>query len=428
MVYKKQFLLWYGLLLFLCKLGSRRQADYDLRDLETEVLPNLNRLAGAEQDSLPVHKTLDHFLSHVGAEPLAALRTLMVRRLIRMKAIDDSRLEGCLVVVMDGTGHLSFHRRHCPRCLVQRHEKTTVYLHTLLEAKLVTPEGLALSIGTEFVENPEPTESAGASAEEARKQDCELNAFSRLAPALKRDFPQTRFCLGGDALFACGRVIRAATECGWSYVLTLKPTHMPAVWDEFQRLLVLVPEQIVREKLPDGRTRVYRWVNGLSYEDDEKRTHVFNAILCEETSAPPGPGQPPVTITFAWITAFPVTADNVASIAMKGGRLRWTIENQGFNLQKNSGLNLEHAYSFNGERIKSYYYLLQIAHLILQLVEKGSLLRGLAESAGKTPLRLFGSLRNIARRILECFRNRRLPDEAFDLAAAAAIQIRLDSS
>ena len=82
--YHKRFLLWWGLLLFCLKLGSRRQLDYQLRDLELQVLDNINRLAGTQQESLPVNKTLDHFLGHVGARPLAALRTWLVRRLIRM--------------------------------------------------------------------------------------------------------------------------------------------------------------------------------------------------------------------------------------------------------------------------------------------------------------------------------------------------------
>ena len=39
---------------------------------------------------------------------------------------------------------------------------------------------------------------------------------------------------------------------------------------------------------------------------------------------------------------------------------------------------------------------------------------------------LYGSVRNLARRLLECLRYYRLPPEAF--AAQARIQIRLDSS
>lgn len=66
----------------------------------------------------------------------------------------------------------------------------------------------------------------------------------------------------------------------------------------------------------------------------------------------------------------------------------------------------------------------QIAHLILQLVEKGNLLRRLAEDVGKSPMGLFGSLRQIARRLLEAFRYCFIPATALDPARAETIQIR----
>jgi hypothetical protein len=78
--------------------------------------------------------------------------------------------------------------------------------------------------------------------------------------------------------------------------------------------------------------------------------------------------------------------------------------------------------------MRCYYLLLQIAHMILQLVEKGSPLKHLAGESGKTPDRLWGGLANLARRFLDAFRYCRLPDTAFDLAAAASCQIRFDSS
>ena len=141
----------------------------------------------------------------------------------------------------------------------------------------------------------------------------------------------------------------------------------------------------------------------------------FNALLCEETVKD-------TTTTFVWMTNLPVSRDTVVQIAMKGGRRRWTIE-AGFNVQKNSELNLEHAYSTDPELIKAYYYLLQIAHMMLQLLERGSLLRRLAQRHGKTPLALFGSLKNIARRLLEDLRHHVLPEEP-----RPAIQIRFDTS
>jgi hypothetical protein len=405
-------------LLFLCKLGRVRQLDYELRDAETFVLPNVNALAGTRQETLPVYKTLSHFLEHVGSEALGDLRTRMIRQLIRNKVFDEERLLGAVVVAIDGTGHVSFRRRHCNHCLTQTHGDVTYYFHETLEAKLITESGLALSMGSEFIDNRhfDGTPQTGS---ERRKQDCELKAFHRLAAQLKRDFPQTWLCLVADALMACGPVFQICQDNQWHYVLTFKQGQLPAVWEDFQGLLKLCPAQVRRMDTPDGRHLEYRWVNGLSYVDDEGRTHTFNAIQCIQT-------KDDERTTFAWITDWIVTAENVISIAQRGGRNRWKIENEGFNTQKNGGYELEHVYGAKEDVLKGYYFLLQIAHMILQLVEKGSLLRHAARQYGKTVTGLYGSLRNIARRLLECLRYRLIPAEVF--VENPRIQIRLDSS
>ena len=77
-----------------------------------------------------------------------------------------------------------------------------------------------------------------------------------------------------------------------------------------------------------------------------------------------------------------------------GGRLRWKIENEGFNVQKNGGYGLEHAYTRNATASKVFYYLLQVAHIIAQLIEHGSLFRKAFPSG-------VGSAKNIALRLLE---------------------------
>jgi len=417
-IYHKRFLIWWGLSLYLFQLASRRQLDFDLDARGTQVLHNLNRLAQTEQETRPVHDTLDHFLGHTGAAPYAWLRTCMLRRLIRRKVLDAARLQGRLVVVLDATGHLAFRQPHCPHCLIYRHATHTVYLHQVLEAKLLGPAGLTLSMATAFIEN---SDSNAALSGEAHKQDCELKALSRLLPQLRRDFPQLLVCLSGDSLYACGRTLQLAKDYHCNYVLTFKPGHMPAVWEDFQGLLKLDPENTLERSTPEGVHQVYRWVHGLSYRDDQERTWRFNAIECKETVH----GE---TTTFAWITDLEVNAHKVEDVATKGGRHRWHIENQGFNRQKNSGFNLEHAFSIDPEKLKAYYYLLQIAHMILQLVEAGSLLRNLAAEFGRTPMQLFGSLKNLARRLLDAFRYMILDDQAFDPLHAAGIQIRLDSS
>jgi len=420
--YHVRFLCWWGLLLFCLKLGSRRELDYQLRDLEFHVLENVNRLAGTKQDSLPVNQTLSHFLGHVGSPALAQLRTDCVRRLIRNKVLDSTRLQGCFPIAVDGTGFLVFKERHCAHCLVHQHESYTCYLHPVLEAKLVDPRGLALSLGSEFIENPsEQTQTPDLStltSYETVKQDCELKAFARLAQSLKEHFPQTRFCLGGDSLYACGTVFSICARHHWSYVLTFKPGRTPALWEEFQSLLKLSPENRLTTTLPDKTQQCFRWVNDLKHEDDQGRIHTVHALLCEE-SGPAGKQ------TFAWVTDFRLSQKNVCAVASQAGRVRWNIENQGFNIQKNSGLNLEHAYSTDPDVMKAFYYLLQIAHLFLQMFEMGSLLRDLAQKHDTTPVGLFGSLKIMAQRLLDCFRYFQLGEAAFETSRC---QIRLCDS
>ena len=282
--YHRRFLCWWGLLLFGLGLGSRRSADNDLRDLELAILHNLNLLAGTEQASQPVTKTLDHFIGHVGSAPFAQLLHQHTHRLIRMKALDDFRFQGDFIVPIDGTGYLSFSHHHCSQCLTQKHPAGKVsYLHPVLEAKLVTSTGLALSLASEFIQNPPgrtPTDY------QEQKQDCELKAFDRLAVTLKASFPQLRLCLSFDSLYGCGRAFAVCKKYHWPFVVTFKERRTPDLWREFLALLKLRPEQKRTITLPDKTRRVYRWVEQLPYTDGEKRSWTLGPFSARKPLPP----------------------------------------------------------------------------------------------------------------------------------------------
>jgi hypothetical protein len=418
--YHKRFLIWWGLGLFLCKLGSRRQLDYQFNTDGPEVLANLNRLAQTTQVTRPVNKTLNYFLCSIGPEPVADLRTRAMRRLIRMKVLDEGRLQGRFVVVIDGTGYLLFRERHCEHCLTQRHGELTLYMHQALEAKLLGPADLVISLGTEFIDNRDLTDTPAGASDEQRKQDCELKAARRLVARVRRDFPQLRICLSGDSLFACGEGLQIAKDYHCDYIYVFKPGRTPALWQEFQDLLRLCPDRRVQAWTPQDTAQLYRWVNQLDYVDSDGRQWGFTGIHCQEKTVAGEEHE------WSWITSLEVDHDTVREVSTTGGRQRWHIENQGFNTQKNSGLNLEHAYSHRAWA--AFYFLLQIAHMLLQLVEKGNLLRQLAQQSGqRSTLGLFGSLKNIAHRLLDSVRYLRWPADVFDRASAAKIQIRLES-
>ena len=54
------------------------------------------------------------------------------------------------------------------------------------------------------------------------------------------------------------------------------------------------------------------------------------------------------------------------------GRKRWKIENEGFNIQKNGTFDIGHLYCKNATAIKVHYILIQMAHMLRQMLEKGS--------------------------------------------------------
>ena len=181
---------------------------------------------------------------------------------------------------------------------------------------------------------------------------------------------------------------------------------------------------------PDQRLRVrtglqaktqqqFTWVNQISYRDSQQRDHTLSVLACRETK--PTPAGQLETSQFMWVTDLTLTPNNVREVADNAGRIRWKIENEGFNVQKNGGFALKHAYSQNVTAAKVFYFLLQIAHLLFQLVARGSLLKQFFP-------RGFGSAKNLAARLLEAWRNALIVPEALRLLRQFRWQIRLDSS
>ena len=389
-IYPLASLSFAGVLMYLCRLGARRQIAHMFRNngpSETKF----QAMFGT--DTYPHGDTLNEAFRRLDPDQVQAVVTNMVSTLIRKKVLYRYRLlEHYFVIAIDGTGRLTFPERHCPHCMTVVHNGKTTYYHPVLEAKLVLPNGFAFSILTEFIENP---------GQHPTKQDCELKAFYRLAKRLKEAFPRLPICLSLDSLFAGGPTMSICEKQNWKFMIVHKEGDIPFVHKEFETLLPLTPENCLTFLTgPQSKTRQeYRWINKISYVDSEKQKHTVAVLECvESTTDSDGQSQ---TTRFRWITNFNVKTKHVITLANEGGRIRWKIENEGFNVQKNGGFDLEHAYTTHPIASKVFYLLLQIAHLIAQLIERGSLFRR-AFPAG------VGSAKNIAFRLLEAWRNLRV--------------------
>ena len=404
-VYPIQHCFLVGILAFVLKTRSRRNIKYKLGT--PKFIRNMRQIGDVLYPQEPFPDTLLHgdtlnkLVNRIPVEFSQELRSLILRTLIRSRCLEKWRILGSYAVVIDGTGVINYHNRHCPHCLTRRlSDGRTLYYHPVLEAKLVCPGlGLALSIGTEFIENL---------SEYVDKQDCELKAFHRLLPKLRKDFPQTPICLLLDALYANEGVFKLCEEQRCSYLLTFKEGSMPATWKEFQALKSLNKDQ--RLEAPHVmQTRTFNWINDIAYNG-----RTLNAIEMWETAAD---GK---DFYGAWLSSWFVTKDNVKALAL-GGRGRWLIENEGFNAQKNGGYELEHAFSNGSAAMKHFYIMLQIAHIFDQLMEKGSLLRNKIRHT-------MGSLRVFSERLWALMTETLIDAERLRAILAQRIQIRFDSS
>ena len=383
-VFPMQVLLLLGVLMFLAHTGSRNHFNDNIREA-LEMAKTLARLLGCELAALPHLDTLEKVLRGVQPETLETLLAQMIRRLIRMKALDDWRVGGRFLLAIDGTGLYSFRRRHCEHCIETRHDAGTVtYSHKVLVAFIVSEHGYALPIACEFIENP------GAVYD---KQDCEIKAFHRLEPKLKRLFPQTSFWLLLDALYADQNVMRRSLANGWNFAITFLDSDMPALWTEAQSLLALCPGQCATLTLPKGEgTREVRWVNDLDYEG----MHLSAIFQVDKDKT----GN--IVRQFAHLTGRPIYGDNAWKVAA-AARLRWRCENEGFNVLKNGGFALEHVYSHNPVAAKAYFLLLLTAHIFQQLLTRGRL--------GTVFRAAFHTFRNYGKQMLEALKNQPLPPD-----------------
>lgn len=396
-IYPIAYVLMSGLLVFLTKLGSRRQMRFQFRT--SRFIANLNGFLGTSCEAMLHPDTLAYLAKRLPLGALEDLRRTMLNELLRKKVFEKHRLlDKYYLVAIDGTGFLVYRDRHCEHCLTRDSGGTVVYYHPVLEAKLVSRSGLCLSIATEFIENPD----AGVD-----KQDCERKAFLRLAERLKRDFPQLSICVLLDSLYIARPVFDRCGEYGWRFLVTFKEGSAQAVFEEYERLRAADAKEhaSTRGDVPQQ----YGWVNGVDFGG-----RPVNVLECRERD-PEGRA-----MRFVWATDIPVNETNFAELGNGGGRLRWKIENEGFNVQKNNGYEMEHAYSEHEHAAKTFYLLLQIAHLIAQLLEKGLLAKRMAKH--------IGAIRNVARFLLEELRHFTWDAREVERILSERIQIRFNDS
>jgi hypothetical protein len=187
----------------------------------------------------------------------------------------------------------------------------------------------------------------------------------RLAAKIKGHFPRLPVCILADGLYPNNTVFQICRQNGWGFIITLKDGCLKAFHAEVGLLKATAQKRDVhRRDKTDNIKLEYCFLNDIGYDG-----HNYNWLSCKETKTRHTDGMVQEQ-TFVYITNVRQTPDNVVETA-DGGRLRWKIENEGFNTQKNQGYELGHKYSQASYlAMQNYYHIIQIAHMINQFVEK----------------------------------------------------------
>ncbi len=357
------------------------------RTLNTDAaIKNIAQICKVEIQEIPHCDTMNNVFKKIKIEELEEINKYLIQRIISSKMGEKYLIRNRYYhVIVDGTGLATSKNEYNENCLVKNKTDKNgnsykEYSTYVLEAKLVLGN-MVFSIASEFVENVRKKVKGYKKIEikkyqmkknkkigikktniknlsrEKFKQDCEIKAFERLAKKIKANFPRLKILISGDALYANKTVLDICKGNNWKYIIRFKEGAIPTLYKEFNTVTREVEEG--NESNEKNKELRYEFASKLEYKD-----YKINIVRYTEKSKKK-------ETEFVYMTDLSLNNKNIIE-TVKIGRKRWKIENEGFNIQKNGTFNIGHLYSKNATAIKVHYILIQMAHLLRQLLEKGS--------------------------------------------------------
>ena len=254
------------------------------------------------------------------------------------------RLNGRVLIALDGTEHFCSRKVHCPRCSTRkRSDGGTEYFHSFLGATIVAPgHQQVLPLPPEFIV---PQDGAG-------KQDCERNAAKRWLERHGPSVTSLRPVFLGDDLFACQPIAAAIQRAGGNFILTCKPSSHQTITEYLHGAELNEHRQ---STVARGRrtTTIHRWLSAVPLRATE------DALIVNWLSVEILNDKGKRTYHNSFVTDLPVSAGTVADLAACG-RARWKIENETFNVLKTGGYNLEHNFGHGRETLASVLVVLNL--------------------------------------------------------------------
>ncbi len=247
------------------------------------------------------------------------------------------RLDGHLLVALDGTEYFCSRKISCPNCSQRkRNDGAVEYHHNMVTAALVAPgHARAIPLAPEFVVPQDGGE----------KQDCESRATRRWLVAHGPGLARLKPIYLGDDLYSRQPICEAVQAVGGNFLFVAKPGSHPTLHEWLDGIELPIHEERVK-KGRGFQTHRYRWLADVPIRDgkDALRVNWLNIEIVNKAGK--------VTYRNSFVTDIAVDRSNVAELAACG-RARWKIENETFNVLKNNGYNLEHNFGHGKQNLSA---------------------------------------------------------------------------
>jgi hypothetical protein len=321
--------------------------------------------------NVPSDTQMREILDEVAPRQLRIIFKYLVGLALQSKALADYKFyEGKYLVAVDGTGFFSSSEISCASCLEKDQRKGTekLYQHQMFCGAIVAPDQRTVI--------PLYPEQVGVD-DGREKNDCERNAAKRFIRQFREDFPKLDAIILFDAIGGNIPQIEQIRFAGLSFIISVKPGSQKTLFKsavggakrgEMKGHTVV---DFLGTKVKKKRTRKYFWINEVLLSNTDQDFTV-NFLDFTETIEWECKGKHRVQkVHFGWITDFHLTKNNVETI-MKGGRARWSIENDQFNTIKNRDFHFEHNYGHGYKNLSNFLATLMIlAFLFDQLQQLG---------------------------------------------------------
>jgi len=312
---------------------------------------NLRKIYGLEK--VPSATQMRTILDPVSPEGIKPAFKGVYQVVKQNGVLGEMKFLGHYVVSLDGSGYFSSPTVHCSNCLERKNSKSgeITYHHQMLAGAIVHPD-----MATVIPLAPEPIIKQDGEA----KNDCERNAAKRFMAQLRADHPNEPFIITEDGLSSNAPHIRELKKHNLRFILGVKPKDHVFLFEQVERAYQ-AGQTTAYEMTDKDVTHRFRFINQVPLNASNQDVLV-NFIEYWEIKGDK-------VQHFCWITDLTVTKINVFDL-MRGGRVRWKIENETFNTLKNQGYNFEHNYGHGKQNLSVNFALLMMLAFLVDQVQQ----------------------------------------------------------